>query len=94
MVEIIKRIAKQTLESCRPACYFHGTVTCLAPLTVRVDGQRDITAPALQITKEMQGHSHALSVGSTQTAQALAVGETVIVLQNLGGQHYLILGRA
>ena len=108
MLEELKKIVKQTEDANVPARFLFGEVKNMDPLTVLVDSRFYLTPPALIVLKELYGHKHDVPAHSTQsaadhahsvsafasgTAEALAVGDRVVLLRNYGGQEYLILGR-
>lgn len=109
MLEQLKKIVRSTEEADVPTRFMFGVVTSLSPLTVLVDNRFYISQPALKVMREIYGHSHVVPSHNTQTAsqhthsvpqmdsniaEALAVGEEVVLLRNRGGQQYLIIGRA
>lgn len=109
MLEQLKKIARSTEEAGVPTMFMFGVITSLSPLTVFVENRFYISPPAVQVMKEIYGHKHVIPSHSTQTAsqhahgvspfdsniaEALAVGEKVVLLRNRGGQKYLIIGRA
>jgi len=108
MLEQLKKIVRSTEEADVPTRFMFGAVTSLSPLTVFVDNRFYISPPALKVMKEIYGHKHVIPSHSTQTAsqhahnvtqfnsniaEALAVGDEVVLLRNRGGQQYLIIGR-
>lgn len=108
MLDQLKKIVRSTEEADVPTKFMFGAVTSLSPLTVLVDNRFYISPPALKVMKEIYGHSHVIPSHSTQTAaqhshdvskfdsdiaEALAVGDEVVLLRNRGGQQYLIIGR-
>ena len=101
MLEELKKVVKQTEDANVPARF-------LSPLTVLVDNRFYLSQPALVVLKEMYGHKHVVPGHSTEVAsnhshgvmqfdsniaEALKVGDKVVLLRNYGGQEYLILGR-
>lgn len=108
MLEELKKIIAQTIEACVPAHFLPAEVKSLSPLTLFVDNRFYLSPPALVVLKEMYGHCHGIPAHGTQTAanhshsvspfesnvaEALKVGDKVILLRNYGGQEYLLLGR-
>lgn len=108
MLEELKKVVKQTEEANVPARFLFGEVKKLSPLTVLVDNRFYLSQPALVVLKEMYGHKHIVPGHSTEVAsnhshgvmqfdsniaEALKVGDKVVLLRNYGGQEYLILGR-
>ncbi len=108
MLEQVKRIAEQTMEARVPMRFLRAEVKSLSPLTLFVDNRFYLSPPALVVLKEMYGHKHLVPGHSTVTAsnhshsvkqfdsniaEALKVGDKVVLLRNYGGQEYLILGR-
>ena len=108
MLEELKKVVKQTKASHGPARFLFGEVKKLSPLTVLVDSRFYLSPPALVVLKEMYGHKHIVPGHSTEVAsnhshgvmqfdsniaEALKVGDKVVLLRNYGGQEYLILGR-
>lgn len=90
MLEQLQAIALQTQQASVPAQFLYATVTSMSPLTVQVDDRFYLTAPALV---SLASHTHKLGDLETDENTPLTVGTQVVVLRNLGGQTYLLLGR-
>ena len=108
MLEELKKLVKQTEEANVPARFLFGEVKKLSPLTVLVDNRFYLSPPALLEHNLLYGHKHIVPGHSTEAAsnhshgvrqfdsniaEALKVGDKVVLLRNYGGQEYLILGR-
>lgn len=90
MLEQMRAIAQQTAQASVPAQFMFATVTQTNPLTVQVDDRFYLTEPALI---SMASHTHELGEATTDVDSPLMVDDSVVVLRNLGGQTYLLLGR-
>ena len=105
MIEQLKKIAQQTGNAQVPTRFLYGLVTKTAPLTVLVDGRFQLSGDDLvqladhrhpvldRQTEQAQNHSHHIEVCETEPEGRLLVGDKVVLLRNLGGQEYLLLGR-
>lgn len=77
LLRVIKEAAMEAVEQAEPTAVVCGTITRIAPLTIKVDSKTTLTKEFLMVTKEVK--------------KWLTVGE-VILLRLQGGQKYLILG--
>jgi hypothetical protein len=81
----------ELIEDTKIDVYFcFAEVTQTDPLTVFVDNRFYLSGPALiclQAPEWVDGEGH------RQQACAPEVGDTVVLLRNLGGEEYLLLGR-
>ncbi len=68
MLEIMKKVARQTARADAPACWMFGTVTALAPLTVCVDGRFYLSGAPLVVLRELLGHSHGVAAHQVDAA--------------------------
>lgn len=87
MLEQMKRVAAQTGEAGVPVKIMFGTVSETAPLTVMVDSRFPVTAPALLVPLELQGHTHEVKAAVTGEAQGHThtIAATVTELDAGGG---------
>lgn len=76
MLDIVKKIAGQTMNANAPARLEYGTVVQIAPMTVRIETGLDLKNPEL------------ISLGGAQ----YEAGTKVALLRDHGGQSYLLLG--
>lgn len=74
--DTIKQIANQSNDVKKPMAIMYGTVTTVSPLTIQVDSRFPISGEAI-----------ILPMGIT-----LQQGDKVILLRNLGGQEFVVLG--
>ena len=78
LVELIKQISQGVLEGSKPMMVCFGTVVSLSPLQVRLSQKLVLGEDFFIIPQGMA---------------PFEMGETLILLQDHGGQQYLMMGR-
>lgn len=81
IVLLIKRAAMEAVEASKPARFRYGTVKTVSPLTVKVSDKLILESGSLVVPERLS------------TEGALNAGDAVVILQNKGGQQYLIMDK-
>lgn len=90
-LNLIKKAAVEAVEQSRPMQIVYGTVTSKSPIEIRLDQQRTLSSNFLvwlDFGGAVSGTGDAVSVYS------FSKGDKVALLQQKGGQEYLVLGKA
>ncbi len=64
LVEIIKRIAKETIDAGQDSDFCYGTVTSANPLKISVEQKMELTAAQLVLTRNVTNHSISITISS------------------------------
>lgn len=96
-VRLIKQASIEAVEASKPANCVVGVVTAANPLTVKISNKILISGATLICPKMLTDHDIELvsdGVSKTYTIKnKLAVGDSVALIKNKGGQQYYILDR-
>lgn len=98
IVQLIKKAAVDAVEASKPSCYVYGSVISTNPLKVKIEQKLTLTEDFIIIPERLTDHETELSTdGVTKTTytihNALKTGDNLILLQQKGGQRYLVLDR-
>lgn len=97
LLQVIRRIAAQTVEAGKPCDYAIGTVKKENPLEISVSGAFTIYEEFIDLTRNVTDYEiEAVIGGSRQKVMvhnSLKEGEKVIMIQKPKGQKYLLLDR-
>lgn len=86
MVQEIKTIVANMLNTMRLSDAIFGTVDSVSPLVVKVDLKLIIGEASMVVPEH-------LKAGAYGTGMGLQVGDCVVMLRCMGGQRYVLLGR-
>lgn len=97
-VNNIRKIVMQAVAEASPCDVAAGTVLSVSPLTVQVDQKLILRENQLTLTRQVTDHTEQMiipGIGSVQVTvqNGLKIGEKVEMVQQNGGQHYVIVGR-
>ena len=81
LLKLIKKAAYEAVEASQPADFCFGTVTKLAPLSIKIEDKLTLTAPQLVCTETIK------------TLSPLVEGDEVVLFKKKGGQRFLILDK-
>lgn len=97
LVQLIKKAAYEAIEASKPAKFSYGVVVSIKPLSIRIDPKLTLSSDFLVITQNFSKHEIILSQNENRTSfiveNDLVIGDKVVLLQQKGGQKYLILDR-
>lgn len=109
MLETIKQIALNTVESTKPTAFFVRTISTVNPLSIVFDQKITLDATKIivpeTLTKrtvkleievkieESEGHKHVVKVTEATLDGGLKVGDKVLLAREQGGQRYIIIDR-
>nr|WP_295681506.1 DUF2577 domain-containing protein [uncultured Lachnoclostridium sp.]DAD92248.1 MAG TPA: Protein of unknown function (DUF2577) [Siphoviridae sp. ctQ0C17] len=98
LIQIIKQAAYEAIEASKPVCFLYGIVTETKPFTIQIDQKLILTSDFLLLPEYLTNREVILksSNGLKSTfllENGLKKGEHVILLQQKGGQRFLVLDR-
>lgn len=101
LLTMIKSAAMEAVREGNPATYLYGTVISINPLEIQVDEDMKLVLSEdfLQLTNAVRDYTVNMEDAENGTTRkmiiknALRIGEKVIMLQQQGGQNYLIFDR-
>lgn len=98
LIQIIKQAAYDAIEASKPACFLYGVVIEAKPLNIQIDQKLILTSDFLLLPEYLTNHEIILkSPNGLKTTflleNELKKGEHVILLQQKGGQRFLVLDR-
>lgn len=103
LIQIIKKAAVEAVEASNPARVMYGTVLTDSPLKIKVDQKFILTKEFLILTKNVKDYETEATVNWTADNitgrkkiiihNALKVGDKVMLLQEQGGQKYIVLDK-
>lgn len=74
--DTIKQIADRANEVKKPMAIMYGEVTSVSPLSILIDSRLLIPSEAIKLPRDI----------------TLQQGDKVILLRNVGGQEYVVMG--
>lgn len=80
LIQIVKQAAVEAIEAKKPCDYTTGIVTSINPLKVKISQTLELRESFLDLT-------------GTVTAEALRVGEKVLLFRKSGGKRYVVIDR-
>ena len=103
----IKMLVKQMMDNCDLSDIVTGTVTSVSPLAIKIDAKITLTDDFLVLTNNVRNYDVDVSFNwdSTPTGislptkakckvhNALKVGDDVLLVQQTGGQMYIVLDK-
>lgn len=97
-IENIRKIALQAVAAGNPCDLLPGTVTKISPLEIRIDQKNVLHAEQILVPVSMTDHNRDMSIpgiGDVRVTvkNALKAGEEVILFQERGAQHFLVVDR-
>ena len=97
-VKPIRKIVLAAIDARRLTRLVYGTVETTNPLTIRVDQKKLIDTKQLQLTRAVMDYETEIRIndGTKQPCtiyNALKVGDRVTMVQQEGGQTYLIIDK-
>lgn len=96
-VRLIKKAACDAVEASKPCRIVFGEVLSGSPVSVRLEQRITLTEDFLIIPEYLTDHEVALRRSGVDTTythlNALSAGDKVILIQQKGGQKYLVLDR-
>lgn len=96
-VKTLKKIIKAELKKAKPCSFFVGKVESVKPLQIRKNQKMVIEEPFLTLTEQVKDIKKEIQInGEKKTItikNSLKKGDTVLILQNQGGQEFAILAK-
>lgn len=91
-IDNIRKIVMQAVEDAGPCDFIPGTVVSTAPLSIRVDQKLFLRE------NQVRDHTETMTIPeigtvSVSVRSGLKTGERVAMLQQKGGQHYVVIDR-
>lgn len=97
-IDNIRRIVMQAVEAGKPCDILPGTVTKPSPLEIQIDQKTFLYAEQIFVPMNLTNHTQDMEIPgvgnvSVTVKNALKAGEQVLLIQERGAQHYLVLDR-
>ena len=80
LLDIMKRAALGAVDSTDPATFIFGTVTGTGPVEIQIDQKLTLSTAQLVFMASLP-------------ASSLAMGDSVVLLRQAGGQLFVVLGK-
>lgn len=97
LLQVIKRIAMETIKAGKPCDYVAGTVKTEKPLEIAISHSLTLDEEFLDLTRNVTDHDIAVTIEGKQQMitihNDLKEGEKVWLLRKPKGQKYLIVDR-
>lgn len=97
LVNLIKQISLDAVDSSKPIDLKYGTVTSTSPLRIQVDLKLVLGAVHLIVPRELTNYSVNVEIAGSDTPvvikNALKINDKVALLRETGGKQYYVLGR-
>lgn len=98
LVQVIKKAAIDAVEASKPSRFVYGEITSVDPLIVRVEQKMLLSKEFLVLPERLTDHEIELSTAGSDLIKyvwhnALKLGDKVVLLQQKGGQRFLVLDR-
>jgi hypothetical protein len=97
LVQLIKKAACDAVEATKPMQFVYGKVISINPLKVSIDQKVILTSGFLVVPKHLTDYKMTVEFSGAETTHtfknALKTDDKVVLLQQKGGQQYLILDR-
>lgn len=96
MIQIIKKAAVEAVEASNPTRIMYGTVVNSTP-AIKIDQKFTITKEFIVLTNNVKKHNVNVTIDGEQKTitidNGLKVGDKVVMMQEQGGQRYIILDK-
>lgn len=94
----LRRIVLQAIEAENPCDILPGIVTKNAPLEIQIDQRNILNAEQILVPEAMTDHIQEMVIPGIGTVRAtiknaLKAGDKVLLIQERGAQHYLVVDR-
>lgn len=97
LIQIIKQAAIEAVEASNPTRLLYGTVVTSSPLSIKIDQKFTLPSDFLILTKNVMKYKTVLLIDGTQKEvtvdNSLKVGNKVVLMQEQGGQKYIVLDK-
>jgi hypothetical protein len=97
LLNLIKKASIDAVNASKPTKVVYGTVKSSSPLKINVEQKLNLTDAQLVLTKNVTDHVITITIDGIEKQitmhNALKVGDEVVMIQNQGGQEYIILDR-
>lgn len=97
LVQLIKKAAQEEVQAGRPMRIAYGVVLSTEPLIISTDAKNQLPEEFIEVPVHFTDHEVTVELGGIDTnyliKNALRVGDKVTMLQQAGGQRYLIVDR-
>lgn len=96
-MQLIKKAACDAVEATKPTQFLYGKVTSINPLTVSINQKIVLTSGFLVVPEHLTDHKMTVEFMGAETTytfkNALQIDDKVVLLQQKGGQQYLLLDK-
>ncbi len=97
LLRVIKKAAKDAVEASQPFDFHFGKVMSISPLKIMVDQKMTLTSAQLVLSRNVTNYKTKITIDNNTREitihNALVVGDKVVLLQQKGGQKYLVADR-
>lgn len=97
MIRIIKQAAIEAVEKNDPMRIMYGTVVSEAPISVKIDQKFTVTSEFLIFTCNVSDYNTKIEIAGEEreieVRNGLKNGDRVILMQEQGGQQFIVLDK-
>lgn len=94
LIDVLNMIVQDNTKANKQTDIVYGTVSSIAPLTVKLDDTMlPVPDVALVLTENVKSRSEGGGGGTVVINEGLAVGDKVVMLRVSHGSRYIILSR-
>lgn len=98
LLQLIKRIVKETVDAEKPCDYFVGKVVSAKPLKIRVSASLTLDADFMDLARSVTDYKMNVQIeglysGEITVRDALQMGEKVLMVRKHRGQRYAVIDR-
>lgn len=96
-LNLIKKASVDAVNASKPTNVVYGTVTSSSPLKINVEQKLNLTDVQLVLTRNVTDYVINITIDGIKKQitihNSLVVGDEVVMVQNQGGQEYIIVDR-
>ena len=97
LIQIIKQAAVEAVQASSPTSVLFGTVTKASPISIKIEQKFTLTSEFLILTNNVKRYTTTLRIDdelkTVTVDNSLSVGDKVILLQEQGGQKFIVLDK-
>jgi len=90
LINLVRRIAKETVEAHQPSGLYFGKVTSVAPIKITIDPKHVLTEDFIVLGRYITEYSTNLTIPG-ETWHGLRTDDELLLMREQGGQRYAVL---
>lgn len=98
MIQIIKQAAMEAVTASSPASILYGTVIGVSPMSINIDQKFTISSDFIVLTRNVTDYKVKIEIDGVEkevkVKNHLSNGDRVILLQEQGGQRFVVIDKA